>query len=65
MIDILELIPEGTEQEPVTRESLMFLTGLSDRAVRNEIKAAKRQKPIVNVGNGPHQPESPFLQEPS
>ena len=59
MLNILEYIPEGTKATPVTRETLMLLTGLSDRAVRNEINSAKRQKPIVNVGNGYYIPDDP------
>ena len=64
MTNILDFIPEGTEKPPVTRETLMLLTGLTDRNIRNEINAAKRQKPIVNVGNGyyiPTDPDDPNL----
>jgi hypothetical protein len=64
MVNILDFIPEGTERPPVTREKLVTLTGLSDRAVRNEINIAKRQKPIINVGNGyyiPNDPDDPNL----
>lgn len=64
MVDILEFIPEGNENNTIRRESLVFLTGLSDRAVREKIMEAKRRKPIINVGTGyyiPTDPDDPNL----
>ena len=64
MTNILDYIPEGRSTEPISRERLMMITGMSDRAVRNSINEAKREKPIVNVGNGyyiPTDPDDPNL----
>ena len=59
MIDILDYIPYGTTDEPMTREKLVFLTGLSDRDVRDLISKAKREYPIINVGSGYYVPDDP------
>lgn len=64
MTNILDYIPEGKDTAPISRERLVMMTGLSDRRVRDEINAAKREKPIVNVGNGyyiPTDPDDPNL----
>lgn len=42
MIDILDFIPYGKTDSPISRESLCYLTGLSDRSVRDEIARAKK-----------------------
>lgn len=52
MINIYAYLPIGSDSKPITREELCNLTGLEDRAVRNEISKAKREVPIINVGNG-------------
>ena len=65
MIDILEFIPYGQKDQPITRENLCLLTGLDDRSVRDAISHAKREYPIINVGNGyyiPDDPDDPNLQ---
>ena len=59
MIDILDFIPYGKTDSPISRESLCYLTGLSDRAVRDEISRAKRKYPIINVGEGYYIPDDP------
>ena len=52
MINIYAYLPIGSESTPITREELCRLTGLDDRVIRREIAVAKREVPIVNVGNG-------------
>lgn len=59
MIDILDFIPYGKTDSPISRESLCYLTGLSDRSVRDEIARAKRKYPIINVGEGYYIPDDP------
>lgn len=59
MIDILEYIPVGSGSTPISREELVMRTGMSDRAVRDEISRAKRKHPIVNVGRGYYLAEDP------
>ena len=60
MIDILDYIPYGTKEKPITREELVRLTGLSDREVRVLIQKAKEEKfAIVNVGEGYYVPNNP------
>ncbi len=64
MIDILDFIPYGKTDNPITREQLVQLTGLEDRAVRKAICEAKCKYPIINVGNGyyiPNDPDDPNL----
>lgn len=64
MINILNFIPVGSESTPISREELVRLTGMSDRMVRNEINQAKKDCPIVNVGNGyyvANDPDDPNL----
>mgnify|MGYP006936045543 CR=1 FL=1 len=66
MINIYAYLPIGSDSVPVTREQLCRLTGLDDRAVRGEIAKAKREVPIVNVGNGYYiadDPDDPNLKE--
>ena len=65
MLDILDYIPTYPK-EPITRESLVAITGLDDRAVRNAIAKAKEEKPIVNVGKGYYiatDPDDPNLKQ--
>ena len=59
MIDILEYIPYGKTNEPISREELSALTGLDDRKVRDEISKAKKNHPIINVGQGYYIPDDP------
>ena len=64
MTTVIDYIPVGSESTPISREDLVRLTGLSDRAVRNEINMAKKDIPIVNVGNGyyvANDPDDPNL----
>ena len=65
MIDILDFIPYGTDKEPVKRYELEWLTGKSDRQIREEIRILKRTYPIINVGDGyyiPNDPDDPNLE---
>ena len=50
-MNVIDYIPFGN-RNPVSREHLVHLTGLDDRAVRNEIKRLKKEYPIVNIGQG-------------
>lgn len=50
-MEILDYIPTYPN-EPITRQELCTLTGLTDRKIRLEIQKAKEEKPIVNVGQG-------------
>lgn len=59
MIDILEFIPYGQADRPITRQELVQLTGLNDRSVREEIQKAKKKYPIINVGEGYYVPDDP------
>lgn len=59
MIDILEFIPYGKTDKPITREALCILTGLDDRRVRDAISMAKKDYPIINVGKGYYIPDDP------
>ena len=60
MTDILDFIPYGHTDEPITREALVTLTGLSDRDVRRLINRAKRDGyDIINVGHGYYMPDDP------
>lgn len=66
MINIYAYLPIGSDSTPITREQLCNLTGLEDRAIRREIAIAKREVPIVNVGNGYYiadDPDDPNLRE--
>ena len=67
MTDILDFIPYGHKDEPISREALVTLTGLSDRDVRRLIKRAKDDGYyIINVGRGyymPDDPDDPNLKE--
>lgn len=51
-MNIYAYLPIGQESEPIRREKLVELTGADDREVRREISRAKREVPIINVGNG-------------
>lgn len=57
-MNILDYIPIGNKS-PITRETLVYVTGLDDRAVRNEIKRLKTEYPIVNIGQGYYIAEDP------
>ena len=59
MIDILDFIPYGTTDKPITRADLAQLTGLDDRNIRVLIAKAKREYPIINVGEGYYVPDDP------
>lgn len=59
MIDILDYIPYGKQDEPISRENLCTLTGLDDRTVREMIARAKKEYPIINVGTGYYVPDDP------
>lgn len=59
MIDILDFIPYGKTDKPISRENLCVLTGLDDRTVREAISRAKTEYPIINVGNGYYIPDDP------
>ena len=62
-MNVIDFIPVGNER-PTTREELVNLTGLEDRAVRNAIQNLKRDYPIVNNGNGyyiANDPDDPHL----
>lgn len=65
MIDLLDYIPYGTTDKPVTREDLVFVSGATDREVRREISKLKKHYPIINVGEGyyiPNDPDDPNLE---
>jgi len=69
MIDILDYIPYGTTDKPVTRAELRQLfTGYNDpdRMARKLIAAAKKEYPVINTGEGyyiPDDPDDPNLEE--
>ena len=56
-MNIADYIPYGRENA-VTREQLMMLTGMPDRAVREAIAQARRDTVILNLqdGNGYYRP---------
>ena len=56
-MNITDYIPYGRENA-VTREQLMMLTGMPDRAVREAIAQARRDTVILNLqdGNGYYRP---------
>ena len=62
MIDILEYIPYGTTDKPITRDELRQLFADEkdpDRTARRMIARAKKQYPIINVGEGYYIPDDP------
>lgn len=64
MNSVIEFIPVGSESTPTSREELVNLTGLSDRAVREEINLLKKDYPVINVGRGyyiANDPDDPNL----
>lgn len=64
MNSVIEFIPVGSESIPTSREELVNLTGLSDRAVREEINLLKKDYPVINVGRGyyiANDPDDPNL----
>lgn len=48
---IIDYLPTEAAQA-VTRQTLVMLTGHSDREIRRTIAALKAEYPVVNVGNG-------------
>ena len=63
-MNLLDYIPIGNKN-PISRETLVYITGLDDRAVRNEIKRLKAEYPIVNIGQGYYiadDPDDPDLE---
>lgn len=65
-MNVIDYIPVGRKEAPVSREELCRLTGSEDRTVRREINRAKRTYPIVNVGLGYYiadDPDDPNLRE--
>lgn len=50
-MNIVDYIPYG-EENAISRRALCKLTGLSDRAVREEISQARRNTPILSFGGG-------------
>lgn len=50
-MDIVKHIPVGHEHA-ITRQELMYFTGLTDRGVRAMIEQARKKTPIINAGNG-------------
>ena len=59
MKNVIDFIPIGSDSKPTSREELVMLTGLSDRAVRDEINHLKRDYPIVNMGAGYYVADDP------
>ena len=62
MIDILDYIPYGTKDKPVTREELSKLFPDEkdpDRMARRLIAEAKKRYPVINVGKGYYIPDDP------
>lgn len=62
MIDILDYIPYGTKDKPITRDELRQLFADEkdpDRTARKMIAQAKREYPIINVGDGYYIPDDP------
>lgn len=49
MADILSLLKNG---ESITARELSMLTGMPERAVRNEIERLRRDYPIINMQDG-------------
>lgn len=61
---ILDYIPIGNKN-PISRETLSYITGLDDRTVRRIIKNLKEKYPIVNTGRGYYiadDPDDPGLE---
>lgn len=50
-MDIINYIPKG-RNNAISRTSLRIQTGLSDRAMREEISQARRYNCIINLQNG-------------
>lgn len=62
MIDILDYIPYGTKDKPITRDELrqLFVDEKDpDRRARKLIAEAKKQYPVINVGDGYYIPDDP------
>lgn len=50
-MNIIDFIPYGKENA-IRRGSLVKLTGMNDRAVRDAISRARRDTPILNMQDG-------------
>lgn len=63
-MDILDYIPYGKENA-IRRGSLVLLTGMNDRGVREAISKARRNTPILNMqdGSGYYRPTKEELPE--
>lgn len=63
-INIVDYIPHG-RMNAISRNSLVTLTGLNDRAVREAISKARRDTPILNMqdGSGYYQPTEDDVDE--
>ena len=57
-MNLLDYIPLGNKN-PISRETLVYITGLDDRMVRRKIKELKDKYPIVNTGQGYYIAEDP------
>lgn len=57
-MNVLDYIPIGNKN-PISRETLVYITGLDDREVRRIIKRLKDEYPIVNIGQGYYIAEDP------
>ena len=61
-MDILDYIPYGKTDKPVTRKELRQLFEGEkdpDRMARRMIAAAKKEYPVINVGEGYYIPDDP------
>lgn len=52
MSNIFAYLPIGSDSTPITREELCELMNTSDRKIRQEINKAKKDVPVINVGQG-------------
>lgn len=50
-MEILDFIPQGSKNA-ISRKRLCELTGLEDRAMRDQIHIARRKIPILNLQDG-------------
>ena len=63
-MDLTEIIPVG-KKNAISRRNLCIISGLSDRAMREQISAARRYIPIINdqTGIGYYIPSEDDLEE--
>ena len=63
-MNIIDLIPFGKENA-IRRGTLVMLTGMNDRAVREAIAKARRDTPILNMqdGSGYYRPTEDDVEE--